>query len=67
MRHEGKVYHYRVNKTPTGVSITKERSFPTLKDLVKFHSKNADGLIHALKVGGRGQIENVRAYVLTVI
>jgi hypothetical protein len=42
--------HYRVSKSAAGVFISKEHTFPTLRELVEYHSKRADGLVHPLKV-----------------
>jgi len=49
VRHDGKVFHYRVTKGATDVYVSKDKPFPTLKDLIKYHSKNADGLVQPLK------------------
>lgn len=44
------VYHYRVSKNVTGVHISPDKPFPTIVDLISYHSKNSDGLVHALRV-----------------
>lgn len=52
VRYEGKVFHYRVSKANGGVYISADHVFPTLRELIKYHKKSADGLVHALKVSG---------------
>ena len=47
------VFHYRVTKGPQGIFISKEHPFPTLRELVDYHSKKADGLVFPLKVRAR--------------
>jgi abelson tyrosine-protein kinase 1 len=49
LRYDGKVYHYRIMREGNMVYITKENKFLTLMDLVKHHSKHADGLVAQLK------------------
>lgn len=49
MRHEGKVFHYRVSKSPQGIFISKEHPFQSLRELVEYHSKKSDGLVFPLK------------------
>jgi abelson tyrosine-protein kinase 1 len=49
LRYEGKMFHYRIMREGNMVFITKENKFLTLMDLVKHHSKAADGLVSPLK------------------
>lgn len=46
----GQVFHYRVGQNTSGVFISQEYPFPSLKELVAHHKTKADGLIHPLKV-----------------
>ncbi|TKR79909.1 hypothetical protein L596_014060 [Steinernema carpocapsae] len=46
VRHDGRVYHYRINLDSSGrLFITQESKFKTLGELIHHHSVNADGLI----------------------
>lgn len=41
----GKVKHYRLTRTDNGhYFVTRTKLFPTLKELVEYYSKQADGL-----------------------
>lgn len=49
LRHEGRVYHYRISQDNDGkVFVTAESRFQTLAELVHHHSMHADGLITQL-------------------
>jgi hypothetical protein len=45
------VFHYRINKAPQGMYVAEGRYFQSLRDLVKYHSQTAEGLVGPLKVG----------------
>ncbi len=49
LRHEGRVYHYRISQDGEGkVYVTAESRFSSLAELVHHHSMHADGLITQL-------------------
>ncbi|XP_011403964.1 PREDICTED: tyrosine-protein kinase ABL1-like [Amphimedon queenslandica] len=50
LRFEGRVFHYRIHIDPSSEQyyVTPESKFDTLTELVKHHSKNADGLTTTL-------------------
>lgn len=50
LRFDGRVFHYRIHIDPTTEQyyVTPESKFDTLTELVKHHSKNADGLTTTL-------------------
>lgn len=49
LRYEGKVFHYRVSQSPGKYFISPDLQFSTMKELVEYHSKKADGLVYPLK------------------
>ncbi|KJE96371.1 TKL protein kinase, variant 1 [Capsaspora owczarzaki ATCC 30864] len=49
VKYDGKLYHYRVTREGDTVYVTPEHVFNNMQDLVKHHSKNADGLVAPLK------------------
>eukprot|EP00730_Choanoeca_flexa_P017932 TRINITY_DN8690_c0_g1_i1.p1 TRINITY_DN8690_c0_g1~~TRINITY_DN8690_c0_g1_i1.p1 ORF type:complete len:681 (+),score=184.58 TRINITY_DN8690_c0_g1_i1:120-2162(+) len=49
MKHQGKMFHYRINKSSSGMYIAEGRYFQTLRDLVKHHGQSAEGLVSPLK------------------
>lgn len=50
LRFDGRVFHYRIHSDPTSNQyyVTPESKFDTLTELVKHHSKSADGLTTTL-------------------
>eukprot|EP00045_Choanoeca_perplexa_P009991 m.99625 g.99625 ORF g.99625 m.99625 type:complete len:691 (+) comp15104_c0_seq1:118-2190(+) len=49
MKHDSKVYHYRINKSSQGMYVAEGRYFQSLRDLVKYHSQTAEGLVAPLR------------------
>ena len=51
------LFHYRISKSSQGMYVAEGRYFQSLRDLVKYHSQTAEGLVGPLRVrrGGIAQ------------